>query len=97
MNPDISGEALSALIAERIGAPTAVGIVRATLSQFLSHMGDVLQAGGTVNLGNLGSLVPVRCAPRKGRNPRTKLEVTIPAKTRIRFRVNRKFAAALNP
>ena len=51
-----------------------------------------LKAGNDYRIHGLGTLKPVTRAARKGRNPQTGDEITIPAKNTVKLSVSKNFA-----
>lgn len=56
------------------------------LDAFIAIIGDALKSGDKVHLVGFGTFEVKECAPRKGRNPRTKEPVDIPASKQPTFR-----------
>lgn len=65
------------------------------LDAFGSEARDALARGEEVLLPGIGKLRPRQRAARKGRNPHTGKELTIPACTVIAFKPDRKLSDAL--
>jgi DNA-binding protein HU-beta len=65
------------------------GITKKTANQILEEIAHLAykEAKNTFTLPGIGKLVLVRRKARKGRNPQTGAEITIPAKRVVRFRV----------
>jgi DNA-binding protein HU-beta len=65
------------------------GITKKTANQILDEIATLAykEAKNTFTLPGIGKLVLVRRKARKGRNPQTGAEITIPAKRVVRFRV----------
>ena len=60
--------------------------VEAVTDAVLDEIRETLAAGGKVQLMGFGSFEVRERAPRIGRNPRTKEEVTIPASKAVQFK-----------
>lgn len=56
------------------------------LEGFISSVSDALKEGDRVALVGFGSFAVSTRAERKGRNPRTKKEMVIPAKKVVKFK-----------
>lgn len=56
------------------------------LEGFISSVSDALKTGDRVALVGFGSFAVSTRAERKGRNPRTKSEMIIPAKKVVKFK-----------
>jgi DNA-binding protein HU-beta len=56
------------------------------LEGFISSVSDALKTGDRVALVGFGSFAVSTRAERKGRNPRTKKEMVIPAKKVVKFK-----------
>lgn len=71
------------LYAESTGQPATQA------TEDLDKLGDIMAAellgGGEVPLSGIGKLKARKTAARKGRNPRTGAEITIPAGMRVAF------------
>jgi DNA-binding protein HU-beta len=65
------------------------GITKKTANQILDEIATLAhkEAKNTFTLPGIGKLVLVRRKARKGRNPQTGAEITIPAKRVVKFRV----------
>ncbi|HWP93890.1 MAG TPA: HU family DNA-binding protein [Thermodesulfobacteriota bacterium] len=65
------------------------GITKKTANQILEEIAKLAykEAKNTFTLPGIGKLVLVRRKARKGRNPQTGAEITIPAKRVVKFRV----------
>lgn len=48
-------------------------------------LGNALKNGDTVSISGFGRFKPVKRAARKGRNPRTGVEIQIPESTAVKF------------
>ena len=74
-------------------------LTRAGMEAYLEALGDVardaLARGEEVLLPGIGKLRPRQRAARKGRNPHTGKELTIPACTVVAFKPDRKLSDAL--
>ena len=71
---------------------------KAEISYFFGLNGMIaasLKADKVVKLGELGSLKLVDRAARKGRNPQTKEEILIPAKTTAAFKPSKEYQETL--
>lgn len=60
--------------------------VKRTLDAALAEIGDALRAGTEVRVADFGVFEPCERKSRKGRNPQTGEEMTIPACMTVRFR-----------
>ncbi len=63
---------------------------------FLEVVEEALVAGEGVQFVGWGSFEVRENAERKGRNPRTGEEITIPAKKAVKFKVGKKLADKVN-
>ncbi len=65
------------------------GITKKTANQILEEIAHLAykEAKNTFTIPGIGKLVLVRRKARKGRNPQTGAEITIPAKRVVKFRV----------
>ena len=59
------------------------------LNATLDSLTEALKAGNSVTFTGFGSFKVVQRAARKGRNPRTKEEITIPATTAPAFKAGK--------
>jgi nucleoid DNA-binding protein len=57
----------------------------AVLDATIAAITECLAAGDAITLTGFGSFKVVKRAPRKGRNPRTGKEISIPATTVVKF------------
>lgn len=62
-------------------------ITKEVISEFLSTVESNVASGNKVRLDKIGILVTKERASRRGRNPQTGEEITIPASKKISFRV----------
>lgn len=67
-------------------------IVRGVFSMMSEH----LASGGSVRIQDFGTFETVAASARKGRNPKTKEDIEIPACTRVKFRAATALKAAAN-
>lgn len=67
------------------------------LEAFLESVTETLKKGDKVTLIGFGVFETRQRAARKGRNPRTKEEIKIPASITPAFKVGKKLKEALNP
>ena len=78
----------------------ATGQAKVVAGEQLERLFNVIAAelgqGGEVALPQIGKLKTVKRAARKGRNPRTGAEISIPARCAITFAVNEHLKQALN-
>jgi DNA-binding protein HU-beta len=63
--------------------------VEKTITSFISTVGEVLRAGDKITLPGLGTFCVSTRAARRGRNPRTGQEITIPAARVPKLRVGK--------
>lgn len=66
------------------------------LDAFMVTVEDVLLAGEEVNFIGWGKFEVVARAERKGRNPKTGEEITIPAKKAVKFKAGKKLNDKVN-
>ncbi|MEG2173454.1 MAG: HU family DNA-binding protein [Desulfovibrionaceae bacterium] len=78
-------ELINKLYKEHTGELPAKYIVENTYNALCSVMAAELLDGGEVPLLGVGKLKAKKTAIRKGRNPRTGAEITIPAGMRVAF------------
>lgn len=69
---------------------------RRSLEAFVSITKEVLNKGDKVNLIGFGSFSTSERAERKGRNPRTGVEIQIKAKKVVKFKPGADLASAIN-
>ncbi len=69
---------------------------RRSLEAFVSITKKVLNKGDKVNLSGFGSFSTSERAERKGRNPRTGVEIQIKAKKVVKFKAGADLASAIN-
>lgn len=65
------------------------------LTGCLDAITNALESGDSVSLVGFGSFAVSARAARKGRNPQSGKEITIPAKKVVKFRVGKKLADAV--
>ena len=68
----------------------------AALAAFVSAVEDTLKDGDKVQLVGFGSFEVRERAPRIGRNPRTREEVTIPASRAVQFKSGKVLKSAVS-
>ena len=85
---------LVATIAEKVG--TSKKSAEANLDAIIEIISDVLKNKGKVQLIGFGSFETRKRAARKGRNPRTKEEIKIPASTVPAFKPGKALKEAVN-
>lgn len=78
-------ELINQLYKEHAGELPAKYIVENTYNALCSVMAAELLGGGEVPLSGIGKLKAKKTEARKGRNPRTGVEITIPAGMRVAF------------
>ena len=66
------------------------------LDAFLGTVEEVLNEGEEVNFIGWGKFEVVARAERKGRNPKTGEEITIPAKKAVKFKAGKKLNDKMN-
>lgn len=88
-------ELINQLYKEHAGELPAKSVVEDTYNALCSVMVAELLDGGEVPLKGLGKLKAKKTAVRKGRNPRTGAEITIPAGMRVTFVPNKELKDAL--
>ena len=66
------------------------------LDAVLGGITETLTQGETLSLVGFGSFSTSERAERKGRNPRTGAEITIPAKTNVVFKAGKSLKDAVN-
>tara|TARA_B100000768_G_scaffold65737_1_gene63155 strand:- start:211 stop:483 length:273 start_codon:yes stop_codon:yes gene_type:complete len=69
---------------------------RRSLEAFVSITKEVLNKGDKVNLIGFGSFSTSERTERKGRNPRTGVEIQIKAKKVVKFKPGADLASAIN-
>ena len=57
---------------------------------------ELVKSGEEITLGEIGKFCIVEKAERKGRNPQTGEEITIPAKKAVKFKIASSFKHAVN-
>lgn len=90
----MNAKELAAVVAERNG------LSKKQAADLLDSVGDIvggqLASGGDVVLPGLGKLSAHRVAERQARNPKTGAPVTVPAKTKARFKASKRLNDMLN-
>ena len=76
---------IAARVADECGLTKAVAA--SAVNAVIDAIGDSLVAGDKVQIAGLGILTPKKTPARKGRNPSTGASITIPAGTKISFKV----------
>lgn len=66
------------------------------LDAVMSSITETLAKGEQVALVGFGSFSTAQSAERKGRNPSTGAEITIPAKTKVSFKPGKALKTSLN-
>ena len=84
---------LIARIAKDVKIPRAA--VEKTIISFIRTVGETLAAGDQITLPGLGTFCVSTRAARRGRNPRTCQEITIPAARVPNLRVGKALKEAL--
>ena len=69
--------------------------VEKTINSFVSTVGKILQAGDKITLPGLGTFCVSTKRARRGRNPRTGQEITIPAAKVPNLRVGKALKEAV--
>lgn len=76
------------------------GMSKAMAGKCLDAIGSItatkLAAGGEISLPGIGKLSAVQKAERQGRNPRTGVTATIPAKKAVKFKAASVLKDAIN-
>lgn len=66
------------------------GLTQPVVKNLLALLGQTVEANMRVNdhvaVPGLGKFTPVQCAERQGRNPKTGEPITIPARTKVKFK-----------
>lgn len=65
-------------------------------STFVESIVNSLQHGQRIAIPGLGSFSCVKRAARKGRNPRTGQEITVPARTAVKFSASSTLSQGVN-
>ncbi len=81
-------------VAEKTGLSKAKAA--AAVDGVISAISDTLKKGDKVSLVGFGTFETVKRGERKGRNPQTGKEITIPAKNVVRFRPGKKLKDLVN-
>ena len=66
------------------------------IDMFVSSVIDALGAGNEISLVGFGSFSVSKVAARKGRNPRTGVELDIQAYNQVKFKVGKKLKDVVN-
>jgi len=66
-----------------------------TLESFLDVATETLKKGDKISLVGFGTFSVVKRSARKGRNPQTKKEMTIPAKNVVKFKAGAELNASI--
>jgi DNA-binding protein HU-beta len=89
-------ELVDALAAQASEAKLTKKQVEAVLKAFIDVVTDELKKGEKVQLVGFGTFETVERAERKGRNPQTKKEITIPASKAPKFKAGKGLKDAVN-
>jgi DNA-binding protein HU-beta len=81
-------EELVKAIAEKAG--TTKAIAEKCLNAFMETVEKVLKKNGEIRLVGFGTFRVVQRKERKGKNPKTKEDITIPAKKVVKFQPGKK-------
>ncbi len=81
-------------VAERTGLSKAKSAE--AVDGIISAISDSLKRGEKVSLVGFGTFEVVKREARKGRNPQTGKEITIPAKNVVRFKAGKKLKDLVN-
>jgi len=81
-------EELVKAIAEKAGTTKAVA--EKCLNAFMETVEEVLKKNGEIRLVGFGTFRVVQRRERKGKNPKTKEDITIPAKKVVKFQPGKK-------
>ncbi|MGC9001233.1 HU family DNA-binding protein [Caldisericum sp.] len=76
-------EELVRAIAEKAG--TTKTVAERCLNAFMETVEEVLKKNGEIRLVGFGTFKVVQRKERKGKNPKTKEDITIPAKKVVKF------------
>ena len=81
----------------RIAADAKIprGAVEKIITSFINTVGEVLRAGDKITMPGLGTFCVSMRAARRGRNPRTGQEITIPAARVPKLRVGKALKEAV--
>ncbi len=74
------------------GADLTKADAKKALEAFVGSVSDTLKEGGRVALVGFGSFSVAEREERKGRNPQTGAEITIPAKKVVKFKAGAELA-----
>jgi DNA-binding protein HU-beta len=66
-----------------------------TLNTVLNTITEALKTGGGIKLSGFGTFTVSKRSPRKGRNPKTGKEITIPSCKVLKFKAGTKLKEAL--
>ena len=88
----ISKKELVKIVAEKTGTTGTAKYIDAVFEA----IEEVLSEGCEIRIKGFGSFKPAAVAERKGRDPRTQEEITIPAHKKITFKPGKSFKAKVN-
>ena len=94
MSKQINKQDLIELMASQ--ADISKAAAEAALNSFVTAVTTTLSDGGKVAILNFGSFETGKRAARTGRNPRTGVEMTIPAAVTARFKAGKRLKDAVN-
>lgn len=77
-------------------ADISVASAEKAVKAFTGVVSDALTSGDRVQLIGFGTFETVERAERKGHNPKTKEEITIPASTSVKFKAGKALKDAVN-
>lgn len=81
-------------VADRAGI--SVASAEKAIKAFTGVVSDALTSGDRVQLVGFGTFETVKRVERKGHNPKTKEEITIPASTSVKFKAGKALKDAVN-
>ena len=85
---------IAAIVATQVGITNAVANDAVTV--VFEQIQEALSTKEEVSISGFGKFNAKESKARKGINPKTKAEINIPAKTRVKFRPSSKLVEGLN-
>ena len=86
---------LTEQVRNKFDRPVNKADVSATLKALAVTLYDHLKQGDSIQLPGIGTFKAVERAARRGRNPRTGEQISIPARKQVKFAVSKSLSEAL--
>jgi DNA-binding protein HU-beta len=74
------------LVSEKVGDKVSKKTIEETISAVWESIKEVLKSGDSISFVEFGTFSVVQKEAKKGRNPRTGEEITIPARKVVKFK-----------